>query len=112
MLKVKLESSLTPNTNTMKQKTLEEKGFKPVAVNDSCFIGTENGKEAVVVMVRYEKQGKRKPIVRFDAKEFPNALYLDKYIEEEKLDVIPDENFRKDKEDVVAVVKALSMASK
>ena len=93
-------------------KTLEEKGFKPVAVNNSCFIGTENSKDAIVVLVRYEKKGKKKPIRRFDAKEFPNAHYLEKYIEDNALDVIPDEHFKKDKEDIVAVTKALSMASK
>lgn len=95
----------------MKHKTLEEKGFKPVAVNDNCFIGTENGKEAMVVMIRYEKQGKKKPIIRFDAKEFPNIHYLDKYIKENNLDVVPEEFFKKEKEDVVAFVKAVSMAS-
>jgi hypothetical protein len=41
------------------KKTLEQNGFKPIAVQDECFVGTENGKEAIVVLVRTEGRNEK-----------------------------------------------------
>jgi hypothetical protein len=91
------------------KKTLEEKGFKVVAVQDECFIGSENSKKAIIVLVRYEKQGKRNPIVKYDAEEFPNKHYLFEWMKEKGLKkAIPNEKFKAPRiEQVMHLIKAL-----
>lgn len=61
------------------KKNLLQLGFKPVAVQDECFT---DQKEGLIVLVKYEKQGKRNMIVKYDALSFPDVNYLDKWMEE------------------------------
>lgn len=76
-------------------KALKERGYKPVAVQDDCFMGTENGKETIVVLVRYEKQGKKNILVKYDAIEFPNIYFLDKWMQDNKIEkATPSEDFK------------------
>ncbi len=77
------------------KKSLEEQGYKIVAVQDECFVGTENSKEAIVVLVRYEKHRKQNILIKYDVKEFPNADYLSKFMEEIGIEkAIPSNEFK------------------
>jgi hypothetical protein len=91
----------------MKKKTPEEQGYKMAAIQDGCFIGTENDKDAIVVLARYEKQGKKNLLLKYDTIEFPNAMYLDKFIKEKGVPVVPDEDFKAPKiEQLLHLIKA------
>ena len=92
-----------------KSKTLEEKGYRAIAVRDECFFGSENSKDAVIVIIRYAKEGKKNMLYKDDAKEFPNADYLHKFIKEKKIKVIPEKDFRAEKmAEIMQLIKAKS----
>lgn len=76
------------------QKTLEEQGYQMTAIQDECFIGTEKSKEAIVVLIKYEKQGKKNVIVKYEAREFPNRDYLDKFITDTHIKVISEDKLK------------------
>ena len=67
--------------------------YKPIAVQDECFGGTKDSPE-MTVLIKLAAQGKRNVLYKNTAMSFPDANYLDKYINENKLEVVPEGDFR------------------
>lgn len=66
--------------------------YKPIAVQDECFGGTKEDPR-IWVFVKMEGHGK-KTYYRFEVKEFPDTNYLDKWLKETGLPVIPEKKIK------------------
>ena len=70
--------------------------YKSIAVNDSCFegkIGTDSTE--ITVLIKLAAQGKSYKYYKTDARTFPNAEALNEWIEQTKVEILPDEEFNK-----------------
>lgn len=67
--------------------------YKPIAVQNECFGGTEKDPE-ITVMVKLKADGKTKAYYKNDAMSFPDRNYLDKFISDNKLEILLESDFR------------------
>lgn len=81
-------------------------GYKPVAVQDECWGGTEKDPR-MWVLVKYEAQSKTRR-VKFDVMAFPSPEAMADWLEETKVPVIPEACL---KPGIGNAVKLLSKAS-
>lgn len=81
--------------------------YKPVAVQDECFGGSEK-EPRIWVIVKMQAQGKKNLLAKYDVREFPDVNYLDKWLNETKLPVIPATELRAG---IGATVRLLAKAS-
>lgn len=72
--------------------------YKPIAIQDECFGGSEKEPE-ITVLVRIAAKGKKNVLTKVKALSFPDANYLDKYITENKIPVLPEAEFRATKQE-------------
>lgn len=81
--------------------------YKPIAVQDECFGGTKKNPE-VTVLVKMEAQGKKNKLYKNEAMSFPDENYLDKYINENNLQIISETDFKANKIDnILHLLKAI-----
>ena len=67
--------------------------YKPIAVQNECWGGSQQEPE-VTVLVKMMAQWKNKKYYKNDAISFPNAKYLDEYISENAIEIIPEKDFK------------------
>lgn len=81
--------------------------YKPVAIQDECWGGSKKSPE-LIVLVKMMAQGTKFKYYKNEAMAFPNAAYLDKYISDNSLKVIPEAEFKATTtEKVLHLLKAL-----
>jgi len=66
--------------------------YNPIAIQNEGFGGTIENPE-IIVIIKTEAQGKSKKYYKTLVKQFPNWHYLDKYIKDNKLPIISEEDF-------------------
>jgi hypothetical protein len=75
--------------------------YKPIAVGDSCFVGrildhrTGETIPEITVLIKLKAEGKSYPYYKTDARTFPNGEALIEWIDETKVAILSDEEFRK-----------------
>lgn len=79
--------------------------YKPIAVQDECFGSRDKNNPELTVLIKLEAQAKNGKRYKTDALSFPDANYLDKYITENNLIILPEEEFNK-VEQVLLISKA------
>ena len=70
--------------------------YKPIAIQNECFggrIGTDSKEQTVIIKLMAE--GKSYPYYKTDAITFPDGESLVKWIEETKVVILPEEEFKK-----------------
>lgn len=85
--------------------------YKPIAVQDECWGGKSVEDPEVTVLIKLEAQGKTKKHYKITAETFPNASYLDKFITENNLVVVPEKEFKATEFDKVLAIIKQSTAS-
>lgn len=67
--------------------------YKPIQMQNECW-GSSKEKYGITVIVRYEAQGKTKKYYKTDAISFPNEYYLDDYVSKNKINILPEKEFK------------------
>ena len=81
--------------------------YKPIAVQDECWGGTEKTPE-LVVLVKLEAIGSNRKHYKNDVIEFSNRYFLEDYIIENELKILPEKEFRASATDTaISIIKAM-----
>jgi hypothetical protein len=81
--------------------------YKPIAIQNECFGGTEKSPELVCI-IKKEAVGTKKMYYKNEVIEFPNRMFLDDYIKRNKLKILSEQDFKAlPSEKALQLIKAL-----
>lgn len=74
-------------------KALQERGYKPTAMQDEGW-GDVTDKKGFTVLIKYEKQGKINKLYKTDAETFYSVEELEKFIADNSIIVLKEKDFK------------------